>query len=402
MVNKVIAGISAVAIAFGLGTFMPMQSQAAGTVNIRLKSQKYVYERDALNKDCAVKTYIYIEPDNKNERFGNLQMYFSADYSQFYFKNMVNPLKRSTTAYTYSYSGGTYTSYYEVPFVFGEITSNRITGRTLYNCANHQIATNAVLGGGALNDTDVYADGNGGVYIQSEKYGNYASNASAAGLSNAKNITITANNSGGYNFTFENPNGGEYTIEANYPLDLNLPKGTPIPGESSNIVWTTGNLDRGSAILGNIDEFPLTTVDIIMRKGKSKGVYTVGGFKPENRGSSASGESFISVEGSSKKYSASDGSLTITPAEIKVVDDYFGDVNKDGHVDAKDATEILKAYANAIYTGGKVTSIDEYIGDLDDDGNISSKDATWILRYYAGTIARTAKGSLVDYLNSNI
>ncbi len=62
-----------------------------------------------------------------------------------------------------------------------------------------------------------------------------------------------------------------------------------------------------------------------------------------------------------------------------------GDVNKDGSVDAKDATQILR------FVNGKASSLDSMddaeklaIGDVNADDTVDAKDATQILRYVNG------------------
>ena len=62
----------------------------------------------------------------------------------------------------------------------------------------------------------------------------------------------------------------------------------------------------------------------------------------------------------------------------------LGDVNRDGNVDAKDATDILKAYA--VYsTGGEpaLAPDQKSAADVNEDGGINSKDASIILAYYS-------------------
>ena len=62
----------------------------------------------------------------------------------------------------------------------------------------------------------------------------------------------------------------------------------------------------------------------------------------------------------------------------------LGDVNKDGKVNATDATLILQHYAN-IET--KV-AVDNSVADVNKDGNVNATDATLVLQYYAGIIVK--------------
>lgn len=71
---------------------------------------------------------------------------------------------------------------------------------------------------------------------------------------------------------------------------------------------------------------------------------------------------------------------TVTPQP----DFELGDVNRDGNVDAKDATDILKAYA--VYsTGGEpaLAPDQKSAADVNEDGAVNSKDASIILAYYS-------------------
>ena len=63
----------------------------------------------------------------------------------------------------------------------------------------------------------------------------------------------------------------------------------------------------------------------------------------------------------------------------------LGDVNKDGSVDAKDATQILRS------ANGKTSAFDSMSeaealgrGDVNKDGSVDAKDATQILRFVNG------------------
>ena len=81
--------------------------------------------------------------------------------------------------------------------------------------------------------------------------------------------------------------------------------------------------------------------------------------------------------------------------------EYFmlGDVNLDGSVNAKDASEVLIAAAR-IGTGQKtgLSESRQKAADADHNGNINAVDATWILRYAAAIGTGTATRTLADYM----
>ena len=60
----------------------------------------------------------------------------------------------------------------------------------------------------------------------------------------------------------------------------------------------------------------------------------------------------------------------------------WGDANGDGNVNTKDATRILRYYAELT----PASEIDLIAADVNGDGNVNTKDATRILRYYADLI----------------
>ena len=60
----------------------------------------------------------------------------------------------------------------------------------------------------------------------------------------------------------------------------------------------------------------------------------------------------------------------------------WGDANRDGNVNTKDATRILRYYAELT----PASEIDLIAADVNGDGNVNTKDATRILRYYADLI----------------
>ena len=76
-----------------------------------------------------------------------------------------------------------------------------------------------------------------------------------------------------------------------------------------------------------------------------------------------------------------------------------GDVNQDGRINAKDASEVLIS-ASRIGTGqdAGLTDVQQKAADVDRDGNINAVDASWILRYAAAVGTGTAPESLADYI----
>ena len=86
----------------------------------------------------------------------------------------------------------------------------------------------------------------------------------------------------------------------------------------------------------------------------------------------------------------------VIPATGTSADVLVGDVDRDGTVTAKDATQILR-YINgksSVFTAnGTDTALIEKIADVDGDGSVTAKDATQILRYING------KTSVFEKLN---
>ena len=68
--------------------------------------------------------------------------------------------------------------------------------------------------------------------------------------------------------------------------------------------------------------------------------------------------------------------------EEELEDILWGDANGDGKVNTKDATRILRYYAELISD----SEIDLVAADVNSDGNVNTKDATRVLRYYAELI----------------
>lgn len=75
---------------------------------------------------------------------------------------------------------------------------------------------------------------------------------------------------------------------------------------------------------------------------------------------------------------------TFDSLAVSAVNDYIlGDSNKDGMVNASDATEVLKYYSE-LSTGGNVWANDKTkLADMDGDGMVDSSDASYILSYYS-------------------
>ena len=66
-----------------------------------------------------------------------------------------------------------------------------------------------------------------------------------------------------------------------------------------------------------------------------------------------------------------------------------GDVNCDGRIDAKDASLILKAYADSSNGRAVASYIDRNYADFSGDGKLKAADASAVLRHYADTAAGT-------------
>ena len=74
------------------------------------------------------------------------------------------------------------------------------------------------------------------------------------------------------------------------------------------------------------------------------------------------------------------GSMPVQPAKADgPTDVWYGDVNDDGSIDAKDVTMIRRQLA-----GGWNVNINEEKADLNQDGEINAKDVTMLRRFLAG------------------
>lgn len=83
----------------------------------------------------------------------------------------------------------------------------------------------------------------------------------------------------------------------------------------------------------------------------------------------------------------------------------FGDYNKDGTVDLKDAQAILKHYTTYTLAGKHYASELEYakylaVADIDRNGEIGVEDAQLVLRYYTEVLAGTPAFPLMEYVYS--
>ena len=77
----------------------------------------------------------------------------------------------------------------------------------------------------------------------------------------------------------------------------------------------------------------------------------------------------------------------------------LGDVNLDGYINAKDASEVLIAAARiGIGQGSGLTDVQQKAADVDRDGNINAVDAGWILRYAAAIGTGTAESTMEEYV----
>lgn len=91
--------------------------------------------------------------------------------------------------------------------------------------------------------------------------------------------------------------------------------------------------------------------------------------------------------------------ITQQTADTKISNDendILGDVNLDKKIDSKDATEILKYYANKIIGKKYEIKCRIQMADINSDRRVNSKDASIILKFYAGSILGKKK-TLSDY-----
>ena len=81
----------------------------------------------------------------------------------------------------------------------------------------------------------------------------------------------------------------------------------------------------------------------------------------------------------------------------------LGDVNEDGSINAKDATEVLIAAAR-IGTGQNTGLMDaqQKAADVDHNGKINAVDATWILQYAAAFGTGTAEKTLDAFIEKRV
>ncbi len=76
----------------------------------------------------------------------------------------------------------------------------------------------------------------------------------------------------------------------------------------------------------------------------------------------------------------------------------LGDVNRDGHVDSADASDVLNGYANlTIFGVSRMSAAAELSADINIDKTIDSTDASAILEYY-GYASTGGKLSIEDYI----
>lgn len=108
----------------------------------------------------------------------------------------------------------------------------------------------------------------------------------------------------------------------------------------------------------------------------------------------ASAEIFKGGKNSDKwTYSVENGIINVTGGAKPMI----GDLNKDGKVDARDASLTLAFVADITADPSKVTDTDRWVDDVNRDGKITAVDASIILRYYADLQA-SFSGSFTDYL----
>ncbi len=77
----------------------------------------------------------------------------------------------------------------------------------------------------------------------------------------------------------------------------------------------------------------------------------------------------------------------------------LGDVNLDGYINAKDASEVLIAAARiGIGQGSGLTDVQQKAADVNHDGNTNAVDASWILRYSAAVGTSRDIGTMEEYM----
>ena len=85
--------------------------------------------------------------------------------------------------------------------------------------------------------------------------------------------------------------------------------------------------------------------------------------------------------------------------EPPVSEETPGDVNRDGLIDASDASEVLLEYAR-IATGAE-PALSKYLADVNGDGRVDSADASLILAYYTNN-AVGEEISFADFIRENL
>lgn len=432
------------AIAFtstAVGTFSTT-AQAASTTTLNLVADNaYITSSILKSQDVTVHLKLYVEPTSTTEKFDTGEVVFNCDTSDIHLKNITTPTESASTATEYTYSFGTFSTKL-TPFCFGTFSTNS-KGKTGYSVPGSISQTNKFAFDSQFG-SKLISDGQGGFYFNVQKYKDsesstaytktFATNPDASCLSDKSNIEkidLVLNDDGSAKFRFnfiDQQTFVEKTKESSLKYyDTTLSSGTTLPGNSDRFTWATTN---SVPVLGEKDELPFVEVDAVLKKGTTVGDYTV---------SLSSSETYIS-NSSNKKYSASNGNLTISNATIHVVDsivvsdyktvEYFytnepgtlvkasdflksatASVSVNGNIQKVDITSGITCnrnyssdlYKNGYdYTGVKVPLIysnanlldsnGEMIcgeikigmkGDVNLDGKVNSSDAVCILKYYA-------------------
>ena len=144
-------------------------------------------------------------------------------------------------------------------------------------------------------------------------------------------------------------------------------------------------LDQNSDPLKGTEGENVFKFAVTIPSGTPDGIYNIG---------IASAEIFKGGKNSDMwTYSTVNGIINVTGGAKPMI----GDLNRDGKVDARDASLTLAFVADITNDPSKVTDTDMWVDDVNRDGKITPVDASIILRYYADLQADFT-GSFTDYL----
>lgn len=133
------------------------------------------------------------------------------------------------------------------------------------------------------------------------------------------------------------------------------------------------------------DAYPMTYFEAVISSDIPIGTYDIHFIskEEENEYQHAATGSFKTADGSSNTYTPILKNLNIVITEEEA-DFSLGDVNRNGVIDAVDATLVLRQYSTESLKGDDVIDdIGKACADVNGDGKIAATDATCILRYYS-------------------